>query len=68
MRKRDFDKVTTKTLKLNKIQVNEEPINEFINSANEVTNIANLCIKFVSDTISVGATSNELQKPSDSKK
>ena len=30
LRKGDFDKVTTKTLQLNKIQVNEEVINEFI--------------------------------------
>ena len=30
LRKGDFDKVTTKSLQLNKIQVNEELINEFI--------------------------------------
>ena len=36
LRKGDFDKVTTKTLQLNETQVNEELINEFIESANEV--------------------------------
>ena len=52
LRKGDFDKVTTKTLQLNKIQVNEELINEFNKSANEVTNTVNFCIKIASDTIS----------------
>ena len=52
LRKGDFDKVTTKTLQLNKIQVNEELINEFIKSANEVTNTVNFCNKVASDTIS----------------
>ena len=51
LRKRDFDEVTTKTLQLNKIQVNQELINEFINSANEVTNSVNFCKKVASDTI-----------------
>ena len=51
LRKRDFDKVTTETLQLNKIQVNEELINEFIKSANEVTNAVNFCNKVASDTI-----------------
>ena len=37
LRKGDFDKVTTKTIQLNKKQVNEELINEFIKSTNEVT-------------------------------
>ena len=37
LRKGDFDKVTTKTLQLNEAQVNEELINEFIESANDVT-------------------------------
>ena len=32
LRKGDFDKVTTKTLQLNETQVNEELINEFIES------------------------------------
>ena len=36
--KEEFDKVTTKSLQLNKIQVNEELINEFIKSADEITN------------------------------
>ena len=36
LRKGEFDKVTTKTLQLNEIQVNDELINEFIESANEV--------------------------------
>ena len=52
LRKGDFDKVTTKSLQLNKIQVNEELINEFIKSANEVTNTVNFCNKVASDTIS----------------
>ena len=38
LRKCEFDKVTTKTLQLNETQVNDELINEFIESANEVTN------------------------------
>ena len=50
--KGDFDKVTTKTLQLNKIQVVVELINKFIKSANEVTNIVNFCKKVASDTIS----------------
>ena len=41
LRKGDFDKVTSKTLQLNKKQVNEELNNEFIKSANEVTNAVN---------------------------
>ena len=52
LRKDDFDKVTTKNLQLNKIQVNEELINNFIKSANEVTNTVNFCNKVASDTIS----------------
>ena len=48
----DFDKVTTKTLQPNKIQINEELINEFIKSANEVTNTVNFCNKVACDTIS----------------
>ena len=51
-RKVGFDKVTTKILKLNKIQVYEELINEFIKSANEVTKTVKFCIKVASDTIS----------------
>ena len=38
LRKGEFDKVTTKTLQLNEIQVNENLIKEFIKTANEVTN------------------------------
>ena len=52
LRKGDFDKVTTKSLQLNKIQVNEELINEFNKSANEVTNTVNFCNKVASDIIS----------------
>ena len=52
LRKNDFDKVTTKTLRLNNIQVNEELINEFIKSANEVTNTVYFCNKVAGDTIS----------------
>ena len=52
LRKGYFDKVTTKSLQLNKIQVNEELINEFIKSANEVTNTVNCCNEVASDTIS----------------
>ena len=43
LRKGDYDKVTTKNLQLNKIQVNEELTNEFIISANEVTNNVKNC-------------------------
>ena len=39
-------------MQLNKIQVNEELINEFIKSANEVTNTVNFCNEVASDTIS----------------
>ena len=38
LRKGEFDKVTTKTIQLNETRVNDELINEFIESANEVTN------------------------------
>ena len=41
LRKGDFDKVTTKTLQLNETRVKVELINEFIESANEVTNTVN---------------------------
>ena len=43
LRKGEFDKVTTKTLQLNETRVNNELINEFIESANEVTNTVNFC-------------------------
>ena len=52
LRKGDFDKVTTETLQLNKIKVIEQLINEFIKSANEVTNAVYFCNKVASDTIS----------------
>ena len=48
----NFDKVTTKTLQLNEAQVNDELINEFIESTNEVTNIVKFCNKAAADTIS----------------
>ena len=51
LRKGNFDKVTTKTLHLNKIQVNEELINEFIKSA-KFTKTVSFCNKVTSDTIS----------------
>ena len=52
LRKEDFDKVTTKTLQLNETQVNEELINEFIESTNEVRNTVRFCNKVAADTIS----------------
>ena len=52
LRKGDFDKVTTKTLQLNETQVNEELINEFIESTNEVRNTVKFCNKVAADTIS----------------
>ena len=52
LRKGEFDKVTTKLLQLNEIQVNENLIKEFIKSANEVTNTVNFCNKVAADTIS----------------
>ena len=48
LRKGDIDKVTTKHTKqiqLNKIQDNAELINDFIKSANEVTNTISFVIK-----------------------
>ena len=52
LRKGEFDKVTTKTLQLKEIQVNENLVKEFIKSANEVTNTVNFCNKVAADTIS----------------
>ena len=52
LRKGEFDKVTTKTLQLNEIRVNDEVFNEFIESANEVTNTVNNCNKVAADTVS----------------
>ena len=57
--------VTTKTLQLNKIRVNEELINELIISANEFTNTVNYCNKVASDTIS---KYNQLKLEIDNKK
>ena len=51
LRKGDFDKVTTKTLQLNETQVNEELINEFIESTNEIRNTVKFCNKVAADTI-----------------
>ena len=52
LRKGDFDKVTPKTLQLNETQVNEELINELIESTNEVRNTVKFCNKVAADTIS----------------
>ena len=52
LRKGDFDKVTTKTLQLNETQFNDELINEFIESSNEVTNTVKFCNDVAADTIS----------------
>ena len=52
LRKGYFDKVTTKTLQLNETQVNEELINEFIESTNEVRNAVKFCNKIAADIIS----------------
>ena len=52
LRKGEFDKVTTNTLQLNETQVNDELINEFIESTNEVTNTVKFCNKVAADTIS----------------
>ena len=52
LRKGEFDKVTTKTLQPNETRVNDELINAFIESANEVTNTVKFCNKVAADTIS----------------
>ena len=52
LRKGESDKVTTKTLRLNETQVNDELINEFIESVNKVKNTVNFCNKVAADTIS----------------
>ena len=52
LRKDEFDKVTTKTLQLNETRVNDELINEFFESANQVTNTVDFCNKVAADTIS----------------
>ena len=51
LRKGEFDIVTTKTLQLNETRVKDELINEFIESANEVTNTVSFCNKIAADTI-----------------
>ena len=51
-RKGDFDKDTTNTLKLNETRFNDELINEFVESANEVKNTVSFCNKVAADTIS----------------
>ena len=52
LRKGEFDKVTTKILQLNETKVNDELINEFIESTNEDTNTVKFCNKIAADTIS----------------
>ena len=52
LRKGEFDKLTTKTLQLNETQVNDQLINVFIESANEVTNTVKFCNKVAADSIS----------------
>ena len=52
LRNGEFDKVTTKALQLNETRVNDELINEFIESANEITNTVNFSNKVAADTIS----------------
>ena len=64
LRKGDFDRVTTKTLQLNETQVNEELINEFIESTNEVRNTVKFCNKVAADTIS---KYNQLKQEFDNK-
>ena len=58
LRKGEFDKVTTKTLQLIGAQVNDELINEFIESTNEVTNTVKFSNKAAADTISIFSTQN----------
>ena len=52
LKKGDFDNVTTKTLQLSETEVNEELINEFIESTNETRKTVKFCNKVASDTIS----------------
>ena len=52
LRKGEFDKVITKTLQLNETQVNNELINEFIESTNVVRKTVKFCNKVAADTIS----------------
>ena len=64
LRKGEFDNVTTKTSQPNETGVNDELINEFIESANEITNIVNFCNKVAADTIS---KYNQLEQEIDKK-
>ena len=50
--KSEFDEITTKKLQLNKTFVNDELINEFTKSKNEVTRTIKLCKKVAFDAIS----------------
>ena len=50
--KSEIDKITTKNLQLNKTFVNDELINEFTKSKNEVTRTINFCKKVAFDAIS----------------
>ena len=52
LRKGEFDKITAKTLQLNETRVNDELIDEFIESTNEVTDTVNFCNKVAADAIS----------------
>ena len=65
LRKGDFDKVTTKTLQVKETQVNEELINEFIESTNEVTNTVKFCNKVAGGTI---AKYNQIKQEFDNNK
>ena len=65
LRKGEFDKVTTKTLQLKETQVNDELINESIESENEVTSTVKFCNKVAADTIS---KYNQLKQEFDNKK
>ena len=64
LRKGEFDKVTTKKLQLNETQVNDELINECIESANEVTNTVKFCNEVAADNIS---KYNQLKQEFDNK-
>ena len=65
LRKGEFDKVTTKTLQLKETRVNDELFNEYIESANEVTNTVNFFNKVAADTIS---NYNQLKQDFDNNK
>ena len=65
LRKGELKKVTIKTLQLIETQFNDELINEFMESANEVTNTVKFCKKVAADTIS---KSNQLKQEFDNNK